>query len=153
MAPPARQTKSAECALTTRAVFAAVVMTHSPGLTPDPAVGVKGVDRLQPPRLALLPLGLRPGDRLPIRCQHQARTGIGHFHPVAAGFVDVEEKGLLNRVLMWAGLDEDTVLEEDIGGPQNVLTTVERVGDVMEATLHAMSFARVGKIVALVRAG
>ncbi len=54
---------------------------------------------------------------------------------------------------MRPGLDVDAVLQEDIGRPQDVLTAIERVGDVMEATFDAMRFARVGQVVALVRAG
>ena len=67
--------------------------------------------------------------------------------------VDVEEEGLLDRVLVRPGLDEDAVLEEDVGRVQDLLAAVERVGDVVEAALHAMRLAGVGEVVALVGAG
>src|SRR5438105_1850889 len=78
------------------------------------AMGVERLDRLQPPRLTLLALLLRPHDRLPVRRQDQARTGIGHLDAVAAGLVDIEEEGLLDRVLVRAGLDMDAVLKKDV---------------------------------------
>jgi hypothetical protein len=61
-----------------------------------------------------------------------SRAGIGDLDPVAAGFVDVEEERLLDRVLVRAGLDIDAVLQEDIGGAQDPLAAVERVGNVMK---------------------
>jgi len=103
--------------------------------------------------LALFALFLRPGNRLPVRRQQQACTGIGHFDPITAGLVDIEKEGLLDRVLVWPGLDVDAVFQKDIGRFQHILAAIERVGDVVEATFDAMRFARVGEIVALVRAG
>ncbi len=85
------------------------------------AMGVEALDRLQPPGLALLALGFRPHDRLPVGRQHQPRAGIGDLDAVAAGFVDVEEEGLLDRVLVRAGFDVHAVLEEDVGRTQHVL--------------------------------
>src|SRR3954454_25034144 len=117
------------------------------------AVGMEAFDRLQAPSLALLALLLRPRDRLPVRRQHQTRAGVRHLNAVASGLVDVQEEGLLDRVLMRPGLDEDAVLQEDIRGAQDVLAAVERIGDVVEAALYTMRFARVGEVVALVRAG
>jgi len=76
---------------------------------------MKRLDRLQSPRLALLALLLGPYDRLPVRRQNEPGTGIGDFDPVAAGLVDVEEKRLLDGMLVRAGLDMDAVLEEDVG--------------------------------------
>src|SRR5229473_4107785 len=111
---------------------------------------MKRLDRLQPPRLALLALFLGPDDRLPVGCEDEAGAGVGDFDAVAAGLVDVEEEGLLDRVLVRAGLDVDSVLQKDVGGAQNLLAAVERVGDVMKAALLAVMVAGVGKVVALV---
>src|SRR6266852_1498767 len=83
-------------------------------------MGVERLDRLQSPGLSLLALFLGPHDRLPIRRQDQAGAGIGDFDAVAAGLVDIEEEGLLDRVLVRAGLDVDAVLQEDVGGAQNL---------------------------------
>jgi hypothetical protein len=66
------------------------------------AVGMKRLDRLQPPGLALLALFLGPHDRLPVGRQDEARAGVGDLDAVAAGLVDVEEEGLLDRVLVRA---------------------------------------------------
>ena len=102
-------------------------------------MGVERLDRLQPPGLALLALFLGPHDRLPVRREDQAGAGVGDFDAVAAGLVDIEEEGLLDRVLVRAGLDVDAVLEEDVGGAQDLLAAVERVGDVVEAAGRAGS--------------
>src|SRR5260370_29201582 len=91
------------------------------------AVGVERLDRLQPPRLALLALFLGPHDRLPVWCQDQAGAGLGDFDAVAAGLVDVEEEGLLDRVLVRAGFDVDAVLQKNVGGTQDFLAAVERI--------------------------
>src|SRR3954471_23160081 len=112
---------------------------------------VERFDRLQSPRLPLRPLGFTPHDRLPIRREDQPRPGIGHFDAIAARLVDVQKKGLLDRVLMRAGLDEHTILEKDIGGAQNFFAAVERVSDVMKAPARAGVVARIGEIVALIR--
>src|SRR5439155_18683669 len=111
---------------------------------------MKRLDRLQPPRLALLALLLGPDDRLPVRREDQAGAGVGDFDAVAAGLIDVEEERLLDRVLVRAGLDVDAVFEKDIGGAQYLLAAVERVGDVMEAAGLAVMVAGVGEVVALV---
>src|ERR1700687_1190840 len=97
------------------------------------AVGMKRLDRLQPPRLSLLALFLGPDDRLPVRREDEASAGIGDLDPIAAGLVDVEKERLLDGMLVRPGLDEDTVLQEDVGGAQHVLAAVERVSRVMEA--------------------
>src|SRR5882672_6463540 len=107
---------------------------------------MKRLDRLQPPRLALLALLLGPHDRLPVRRQDEAGAGVGDFDAVAAGLVDVEEEGLLDRMLVRAGLDEDAVLQKNIGGAQNLLAAVERVGDVVEATFSAVMVAGIGEV-------
>src|SRR5882762_11412857 len=96
-------------------------------------MGMKRLDRLQPPRLALLALFLGPDDRLPVGRKNETGAGVGDFDAVAAGLVDIEEERLLNRVLVRAGLDIDAVLQKNVGGAQHVLAAVERVGDVMEA--------------------
>ena len=88
------------------------------------AVGVEALDRLQPPGLAFLPLGLGPGHRFPVRGEDQARAGIRDLDAVARRLVDIEEEGALDRVLVRAGLDEDAVLKEDVGGAQHVLALV-----------------------------
>ena len=40
------------------------------------------------------------------------RAGVRHFDAIAAGLIDVEEEGLLDRVLVRAGLDEYTVFKK-----------------------------------------
>jgi len=79
-------------------------------------VGGKRVDRLQPPSLALLALFLSPHDRLPVGREDETGAGVGDFDAVAAGLPDMEEEGLLDRMLVRAGLDVNAVLEKDIGG-------------------------------------
>src|SRR6185369_3519689 len=103
-----------------------------------------------PPRLALLPLFLGPDDRLPVGRQDQAGAGVGDLDTVAAGLVDIKEERLLDRVLVRAGLDMDAVFQKDIGGAQNLLAAVERVGDVVEAARSTVMITGIGKIVALV---
>ena len=95
-------------------------------------MGMKRLDGLQSPRLALLALFFGPHDRLPVGREDETGAGVGDFDAVAAGLVDVEEKRLLDGMLVRAGLDIDAVLQEDIGGAQHVLAAVERVGDVVE---------------------
>src|SRR5690606_19600680 len=58
--------------------------------------------------------------------------------------------GALDGVLVRAGLDEDAVFEEDVGGAQHVLALVHRVGDVVEAAALAGMIFGVGDIVGLV---
>ena len=74
------------------------------------------LDRLQPPRLALFAFFLGPHDRLPVGREDQAGAGVGDLDAVAAGLPDMEEEGLLDRMLVRAGLDVNAVLEKDIGG-------------------------------------
>src|SRR5580704_9973246 len=107
------------------------------------AVGVKGLDRLQPPRLTLLALFLGPDDRLPVRRQNQPRPGVSDLDPVAAGFIDIKEKGLLDGVLVRASLDVDAVLQEDIRGTQDVFAAVERVGEMVETAWCAGMIPRI----------
>ena len=47
----------------------------------------------------------------------------------------------------------DAVLEENVGGEQDLLARVERVGDVVEAALGAGRVARIGEVVGLVGRG
>src|ERR1700690_4060081 len=75
--------------------------------------GMKRIDRLQPPRLAFVAPLLGPHDRLPVRRQNETGAGIGNLHPIAAGLVDVEEKCLLDGVLVRTGFDVDAVLQKD----------------------------------------
>src|SRR5919198_5052857 len=117
------------------------------------AVGVEGLDRLQPPGLTLGPLRLRPGDDLPVGGEDQARAGVADLDAVAARLVDVQEKGLLDGVLVRAGLDEDAVLQADVGGAQDLLTRVDGVGDVVQASARAHAVLGVDQVVALVGEG
>src|ERR1700689_5232998 len=95
---------------------------------------MKRLDRLQSPGLALGALGIGPDDWLPVGGEDEAGAGVGDFDAVAAGLVDVEEGGLLDGMLVRAGFDVDAVLQKNIGGAQDVLAAVERVGDVMETS-------------------
>ena len=61
---------------------------------------------------------------------------------VAAGLVDVEEEGLLNGVLVRAGLDVDAVLEADVGGAQHLVLRIDRPRRVMEASVRAVVIVR-----------
>src|SRR5665213_1552476 len=111
------------------AVTAFLLFRHRRG-----AVGMEGLDGLESPRLSLLALLLGPHDRLPVRRQDKTGAGIGDLDAIAAGLVDVEKKGLLDGVLVRAGLDVDAVFEKDVGGAQHVLAAVKRIGDVMETS-------------------
>src|SRR6185503_17873503 len=99
----------------------------------------------------LLALLLGPQDRLPVGRENEAGAGIGDFDAVAAGLVNVEEEGLLDRVLVRSGLNVHAVLEKNIGRTKDLLAAVERVSDVMEAARHAGMVERIGEVVALVR--
>jgi len=96
------------------------------------AVGMKRLDRLQPPGLALLALFLGPDDRFPVRRQDEAGAGVGDLDAIAAGFVHIQKERLLDGVLVGTGFDVDAVFQKNVGGAQNLLAAVERVGDVME---------------------
>src|SRR5690349_17543689 len=117
------------------------------------AVNVEGLDGLESPGLALFPLGLGPADGLPVGRQNQARAGVGDLHAVSPGLVNIQEKRLLDGVLVRAGLDLDSVLQENIGGEQNFLAAVDRVGYVMEAALGSSRVLGIRKVVAFVSAG
>ena len=91
-------------------------------------------------------------DRLPIRREDQPRARVGDFHPISARFVNIEEKRLLDGVLVRAGLDIDSRFEKDIGGAQDILAAIDRVGQMMKTALRAGVVGGVGEIVALVGA-
>src|SRR5690348_12148083 len=114
------------------------------------AVGIKALDRLEPPGLAFLALGFGPGDGLPVRREDQSRAGVGELDAVAGRLPDIDKEGLLDCVLVRSGLDEDAVLEKDVGGLQDVLTLVDSEGDVMKASLATGVVARISDIIALV---
>ena len=61
--------------------------------------------------------------------------------------IDVEEEGLLNRVLVRAGLDQDAVLEKNVGGAQHVLALVDEVRDVVESAAGTRQVARIRDVV------
>src|SRR5665647_1208634 len=63
---------------------------------------------------------LVPGHRLPVGCEYQEAAGID-FHAIAARLVGVEIEALRIIVLGRAGLDEDAVLAEDVGGAHDVV--------------------------------
>ncbi len=91
-----------------------------------------------------------PDNRLPVRRQDQASAGVRDLDPVAAGLVNVKKERLLNGVFVRAGLDEDAVFEEDVGGAQHVLAAVQRVGEVVEAASGIGVIVRISEIIALV---
>ena len=113
-------------------------------------VRVEGLDGLQPPGLALGPLGLGPGNRAPVRRQHQPRDRVGQLDPVAAGLVDVQEERLLDGVLVRAGLDEHAVVQADVRGAQDVVPGVGRERDVVQPPGAAGPVPRVHQVVTLV---
>ena len=114
------------------------------------AVGVEGLDRLQPPGLALLAVGLGPDHRLPVGREDQPGAGIGQFDPVARRLPDIEEERALDRVLVRAGLDMDAVLQEDVGGAQDVLALVGGIGDMVQPAMAAAALFGADQIVGLV---
>lgn len=77
---------------------------------------VETLDRLQTPRLALLPLGFGPRHSVPIGIENEARARIGDLDPVTSRFIDIEKKRLLNGMFMRPGFDIDTVLKKNIRG-------------------------------------
>ena len=71
-------------------------------------------------------------------CQDQARARIGELDTVARRLLDVEEEGLLDRVLVRPGLDDHAVLKENIGGLQHVLALIDRIGHVVEPAFRTV---------------
>ena len=139
-------------ALSARAIFWTTTSMLSASLRCDRrrAVGVERLDRLQPPGLALLAVGLGPDDRLPVGREDQSRAGIGEFDAIAGRLPDIEEERALDRVLVRSGFDMDAVLQEDVGGAQDVLARVGGVGDVVQPAATAAMFLGAGEIVGLV---
>ena len=86
----------------------------------------------------------------PVGPEDQARTRIGDLDAIAGRLVDIEEERLLDRVLVRPGLDEDAVLQEDVGGPQHVLALIDDIGDVVEPAGGARMVLGEGDVVALV---
>jgi hypothetical protein len=87
---------------------------------------MEGLDGLQPPCLALGAFGVGPVHGLPIRRNHQAGTGVAQLDPVASGLVDVEEEGLLDGVLVRTGLDEDALVDGQVGGANPALLSTAK---------------------------
>ena len=83
------------------------------------------LDGLEPPGLPLLALLLGPHDRLPIRRQDQPRAGVGDLDAIAAGLINVQEKRLLDGVLVRPRFDVDAVLEKNIGGAQDIFAGID----------------------------
>ena len=68
---------------------------------------VEALNGLQPPCLALLALCLTPAHGFPIGCQYEAGRGVGDFKAIAARFVDIQEKCLLNGVFVGSRFDKN----------------------------------------------
>jgi len=49
------------------------------------------------------------GGAFPVRRQDKAGAGVSHLYAIAAGFVDLEEEGLLDGMLVQARLDVGAV--------------------------------------------
>src|SRR5689334_2941551 len=109
---------------------------------------MKRLDRLQSPGLALLALLLSPDDRLPVRREDEPCAGIGDLDAIAAGLPYIKKESLLDRMLVRPGLYMDAVLEEDVGGAEDLFPAVERIGDMVEAARLAVMIARVGEVIA-----
>src|SRR5262245_23803420 len=103
---------------------------------------VERLDGLESPRLSLLPLGLIPDDRLPIRREHQTRTGVIEFDAIAAGLVDIEKERLLDGVLVRSSLDVNAVLETDVRGTKDLVFRIHRPRRVMEAAMRSVVVVR-----------
>ena len=99
---------------------------------------VECLDRLEAPGLPFPAIGLGPADRRPVGRKHQPCTRIGKLYAVAGRFPDIEEEGSLDRVLVRPGFDMHAVLQEEVGGTQDVLALVRRVGQMMEAARSAL---------------
>src|SRR5580765_6274905 len=111
------------------------------------AVNMERFDGFQTPGLTLLPLRLGPTDGLPVGRQDQASPRVGDFDAVPSGFVDIQEKRLLDRVFVRTSLNLDSVFEKNIGGQQNFLAAVDRIRYVMESALGAGRVLGVSEIV------
>src|SRR5208337_985370 len=116
------------------------------------AVGVERIDGLQAPRLTFFALGLGPANRLPVWRQNQPRSGVSYLHAIASGLVDIQEKGLLDGVLVWPGFDVHAIFQANVRGQKDFFAAVDRIGEVMKAPAGPGVVARVGEVVAFVRA-
>ena len=94
---------------------------------------MEALHRLQTPGLSLLAFFKRPHDWFVIGSQDQSGSAVRNFYAVAARFVEVEKKGLLDRVLMGTGFDMDAVLQGDIGGYEHFFTAIDRVGNMVKS--------------------
>ena len=81
---------------------------------------MEALNRLQPPCLSLLALCLTPAYGFPVGCQDEAGGGVGDFKALAARFVDIQEKCLLDGVFVGSCFDKDAVFEADIGSQQHL---------------------------------
>src|SRR5258705_7399920 len=82
-------------------------------------MGMKRLDRLQPPRLALLALFLGPHDRLPVGREDEAGAGVGPLRAGAPRLVDIKAESLLAGALVPAPLHIKPGLpENNRGAPQ-----------------------------------
>ena len=97
------------------------------------SVGVERLDGLQPPCLPLLALLFAPADRLPIRREDQTGARIHDLDAVAAGLINVEEKALLDGMLVRTGFDVDALFQKNVGGAQNVLAGIHRIREMVES--------------------
>src|SRR5215469_11041111 len=113
------------------------------------AVSVERPDRRQAPRLAFGPIGLRPGNRRPVRREYQPRARVAQLDAVASRLVDVQEERLLNGVLVRPGLDEHARVEADVRRPEHVLPGVGREGDVMQPPARTGPVVGVHEVVGL----
>src|SRR5690606_36172854 len=93
---------------------------------------------------------LRPGDGLPVRGEDEPGARVAQLDAIASRLVHVQEERLLDGVLVRPGLDEDAVVEEDVGGAEDVLAGVGRERDVVEASAAARPVPRVDEVVGLV---
>src|SRR6185437_3038485 len=116
-------------------------------------IGVERLDRLEAPGLAFFAFGFGPANGLPVRSEDQPRSGIGNFHAIATGFVDVQKESLLNSVLVRARFDIDAIFEKDIRCQQHLFSAVNSISDVMETSFRSGIVARIGEIVRFVGAG
>src|ERR1700736_1366900 len=51
---------------------------------------------------------------------------------------------------MWAGFDEDSIFQKNIGGAQNVFAAIHGVSDMVKTSARSRMVARVSEIIALV---
>src|SRR6185437_1434392 len=115
------------------------------------SVRVERGDRRQAPCLSSCALGLGPGDRLPVGREHQPGAGVAQLDPVTAGLIDIQEKGLLDRVLVRAGLDEYLPVDADVGGLEYVFSRIGRECDVVQPSIRLGPVVGIDEVVGLLR--